>query len=55
MYPTPQESVFMMERHCADAGYVWNLAVEQFNWGARAGHALVGETAKAARSSPASL
>ena len=26
----------MLERHCADARYVWNLAVEQFNWG-RAG------------------
>ncbi|MCH9728513.1 MAG: transposase [Actinomycetia bacterium] len=36
MYPTPLESVFMLERHCADARYVWNLAVEQFNWG-RAG------------------
>lgn len=23
----------MLERHCADARYVWNLAVEQFNWG----------------------
>lgn len=33
LYPTPQESVFMLERHCADARYVWNLALEQFNWG----------------------
>jgi putative transposase len=23
----------MLDRHCADARYVWNLAVEQFNWG----------------------
>jgi hypothetical protein len=23
----------MFERHCADARFVWNLAVEQFNWG----------------------
>ena len=23
----------MLERHCADARFVWNLAVEQFNWG----------------------
>ncbi len=36
MYPTAQQSVFMLERHCSDARYVWNLAVEQFNWG-RAG------------------
>ena len=25
----------MSERHCRDARFVWNLAVEQFNWGAR--------------------
>jgi transposase len=23
----------MLERHCADTRYVWNLALEQFNWG----------------------
>ena len=33
LYPTSEQSVFMRERHCADARYVWNLAVEQFNWG----------------------
>jgi transposase len=33
MYPTALQAVFMLERHCADARYVWNLAVEQFNWG----------------------
>lgn len=35
MYPTAQQSSFMLERHCADARYVWNLAVEQFNYGGR--------------------
>ncbi len=40
-YPTAQQSVFMLERHCADARYVWNLAVEQFNWG-RSGRACPG-------------
>lgn len=33
MYPTAKQAAFMLERHCADARYVWNLAVEQFNWG----------------------
>ncbi len=33
LYPTAEQSVFMLERHCADARFVWNLAVEQFNWG----------------------
>lgn len=33
MYPTAEQAAFMLERHCADARYVWNLAVEQFNWG----------------------
>ncbi len=32
LYPTSAQSAFMLERHCADARYVWNLAVEQFNW-----------------------
>jgi len=41
MYPTAQQSVFMLERHCADARFVWNLAVEQFNWG-RAGRSAPG-------------
>ncbi|MEX3741924.1 RNA-guided endonuclease InsQ/TnpB family protein [Mycolicibacterium porcinum] len=36
LYPTAQQAGFMLQRHCADARYVWNLAVEQFNWG-RAG------------------
>lgn len=41
LYPTAQQSVFMLERHCADARFVWNLAVEQFNWG-RAGRSAPG-------------
>jgi len=41
LYPTAQQSVFMAERHCADARFVWNLAVEQFNWG-RAGRSAPG-------------
>jgi transposase len=45
MYPTTQQSVFMLERHCADARYVWNLAVEQFNWG-RAGRSAPGPAAR---------
>lgn len=35
LYPTAQQSAFMVERHCGDARFVWNLAVEQFNWGHR--------------------
>lgn len=45
MYPTAQQSAFMRERHCADARYVWNLAVEQFNWG-RTGRPAPGPTAR---------
>lgn len=45
MYPTAQQSVFMLERHCADARYVWNLAVEQFNWG-RSGRPSPGPAAR---------
>lgn len=41
LYPTAQQAAFMLERHCADARYVWNLAVEQFNWG-RAGRSAPG-------------
>jgi transposase len=33
LYPSDEQSKFMLDRHCADARYVWNLAVEQFNWG----------------------
>jgi len=33
LYPTSEQAAFMLARHCADARYVWNLAVEQFNWG----------------------
>lgn len=33
LYPSDAQSNFMLDRHCADARYVWNLAVEQFNWG----------------------
>lgn len=32
MYPTDAQARFMAQRHCADARFVWNLAVEQFNW-----------------------
>ncbi|MGH3967586.1 MAG: helix-turn-helix domain-containing protein, partial [Mycobacterium sp.] len=32
LYPTGEQVVFMRERHCADARYVWNLAVEQFRY-----------------------
>ncbi|MBL3752271.1 RNA-guided endonuclease InsQ/TnpB family protein [Mycobacteroides abscessus] len=35
MYPTVAQARFMLERHCADARFVWNLAVEQFNYGAK--------------------
>lgn len=33
LYPSDDQANFMLDRHCADARYVWNLAVEQFNWG----------------------
>lgn len=33
LYPTAEQTQFMLERHCADARFVWNLAVGQFNWG----------------------
>ena len=45
MYPNAEQSVFMMERHCADARFVWNLALEQFNWG-RAGRSAPGPAAR---------
>jgi transposase len=45
LYPTAEQSVFMLERHCADARFVWNLAVEQFNWG-RAGRSAPGPAAR---------
>lgn len=32
LYPTGEQAVFMRERHCADARYMWNLAVEQFRY-----------------------
>ncbi|WP_234797278.1 RNA-guided endonuclease InsQ/TnpB family protein [Mycobacteroides chelonae] len=35
----------MLARHCADARFVWNLAVEQFNWG-RAGRSAPGPAAR---------
>ncbi|MBO0883083.1 MAG: helix-turn-helix domain-containing protein, partial [Mycobacterium sp.] len=35
LYPTAKQSVFMLGRHCADARFVWNIAVEQFNYGGR--------------------
>ena len=33
LYPTVEQAQFMLERHCADVRFVWNLAVEQFSWG----------------------
>jgi hypothetical protein len=33
VYPTAEQAGVMLDRHCADARFVWNLAVEQFNWG----------------------
>jgi putative transposase len=45
LYPTAEQSVFMLERHCADARFVWNLAVEQFNWG-RTGRSAPGPAAR---------
>jgi transposase len=33
LYPTAEQAGLMLDRHCADARFVWNLAVEQFNWG----------------------
>jgi putative transposase len=33
MYPTAEQADLMLDRHCADARFVWNLAVEQFSWG----------------------
>jgi transposase len=35
VYPSAEQSAFMLDRHCADARFVWNLAVEQFNYGVR--------------------
>ena len=32
LYPTGEQAVFLRERHCADARFVWNLAVEQFGY-----------------------
>lgn len=31
LYPTPAQEAVLL-RHCADARYIWNLALEQFNW-----------------------
>lgn len=45
LYPTSEQSVFMLGRHCADARVVWNLAVEQFNWG-QAGRPAPGPAAR---------
>ncbi|WP_085144354.1 MULTISPECIES: RNA-guided endonuclease InsQ/TnpB family protein [Mycolicibacterium] len=45
MYPSAHQARFMLERHCADARYVWNLALEQFNWG-RSGRSGPGPAAR---------
>ena len=45
MYPTAEQAVLMAGRHCADARFVWNLAVEQFNWG-RSGRSAPGPAAR---------
>lgn len=31
LYPTPEQEKTLL-RHCSDARYVWNLAVEQHAW-----------------------
>jgi transposase len=31
LYPTPAQTL-ILERHCADARFIWNLALEQWNW-----------------------
>ncbi|WP_428342923.1 RNA-guided endonuclease InsQ/TnpB family protein [Mycobacterium sp.] len=45
LYPTSEQAAFMLCRHCADARYVWNLAVEQFTWG-RSGRSAPGPAAR---------
>lgn len=45
LYPSCEQAAFMLARHCADARYVWNLAVEQFNWG-RPGRSAPGPAAR---------
>lgn len=45
MYPSAEQAVFMLDRHCADARFVWNLALEQFNWG-RSGRSAPGPAAR---------
>jgi transposase len=32
LYPTGEQAVFMRERHCTEARYRWNPAVEQFRY-----------------------
>lgn len=45
LYPSGEQAAFMLSRHCADARFVWNLAVEQFNWG-RTGRPAPGPAAR---------
>ncbi|WP_122526616.1 RNA-guided endonuclease InsQ/TnpB family protein [Mycobacterium persicum] len=45
LYPTEEQAVFMRERHCADARYVWNLAVEQFRYRERRERGTTGRSA----------
>ncbi|WP_343710582.1 transposase [Mycobacterium sp.] len=45
LYPTGEQAVFMAERHCADARYVWNLAVEQFRYRQRRERGTTGRSA----------
>jgi len=45
LYPTEQQAVFMRERHCVDARYVWNLAVEQFRYRERRERGTTGRSA----------
>lgn len=37
LYPTPAQTL-VLGRHCADARYVWNLALEQWNYGSACRH-----------------
>lgn len=45
LYATEEQAVFMRERHCADARFVWNLAVEQFGYRERRERGTTGRSA----------
>jgi putative transposase len=48
LYPTAEQADVMLDRHCADARFVWNLAVEQFSWG-RSGRSAPGSAQRMAQ------